>query len=99
MTILPIAPRIVVLGSGAWGTALALTPARNGRSVTIWAHSPEAAKEIVDLRRKFENIQFLPGFELPPEVVVTGENAAVASADIIVSVVPSEFLRSTLARL
>ena len=96
MTILPISPRIVVLGSGAWGTAIALSLARSGRSVTIWAHSPEAAGEIVDAG---ENIQFLPGFKLPPAITVTGDNAAVASSDIIVSVVPSEFLRSTLARL
>jgi glycerol-3-phosphate dehydrogenase (NAD(P)+) len=91
-----MAPKIVVLGSGAWGTALALSLARNGRTVTIWAHSPEAAKEIVDAG---ENIQFLPGFRLPPAITVTGDNAAVAPADIIVSVVPSEFLRSTLSRL
>jgi glycerol-3-phosphate dehydrogenase (NAD(P)+) len=96
MTVLPMAPKIVVLGSGAWGTALALSLSRNGRPVTLWAHSPEAAKEIVDAG---ENIQFLPGFKLPPAITVTGDHAAVAPADIIVSVVPSEFLRSTLARL
>jgi glycerol-3-phosphate dehydrogenase (NAD(P)+) len=96
MTVLPISPRIIVLGSGAWGTAIALSLARNGRSVTLWAHSPEAAKEIIDAG---ENVQFLPGFPLPKEVIVTGDNAAVALADIIVSVVPSEFLRPTMARL
>ena len=96
MTVLPISPRIIVLGSGAWGTALALTLARNGRSVTLWAHSPDAAQEIIDAG---ENLQFLPGFPLPPEVTVTGDNAAVASADIILSVLPSEFLRPTMTRL
>src|SRR5215469_9408430 len=96
MTILPMAPKIVVLGSGAWGTALALSLSRTGRPVTIWAHSPEAAKEIVDAG---ENVQFLPGFKLPPAITVTGDHAAVAPADIIVSVVPSEFLRSTFSRL
>ena len=69
---------------------------RNGRSVTLWAHSPEAAREIVDAG---ENLQFLPGFKLPPAITVTGDHAAIAPADIIVSVVPSEFLRSTLTRL
>src|ERR1700756_545933 len=96
MTILPMAPKIIVLGSGAWGTALALSLARNGRTVTLWAHSPEAAQEIIDAG---ENRQFLPGFPLPPEITVTGDNAAVAHADIILSVVPSDFLRSTMARL
>jgi glycerol-3-phosphate dehydrogenase (NAD(P)+) len=96
MTVLPISPRIVVLGSGAWGTAIALSLVRNGRAVTLWAHSSEAAQEIVDAG---ENKQFLPGFPLPPEITVTGDNAAVARADIVVSVVPSEFLRPTLTRL
>ncbi len=96
MTVLPISPRIVVLGSGAWGTSIALSLARNGRSVTLWAHSPEAAREIVEAG---ENKQFLPGFALPPEITVTGDNATVAHADIVVSVVPSDFLRATFARL
>jgi glycerol-3-phosphate dehydrogenase (NAD(P)+) len=96
MTILPISPRIAVIGSGAWGTAIALSLARTGRSVTLWAHSPAAAKEIKDAG---ENVQFLPAFPIPKQVTVTGDNEAIAHADILVSVVPSEFLRPTLARL
>ncbi len=89
--------RIIVLGSGAWGTAIALSlHRRGGHQVTLWAHSPEAAQEIVAAG---ENTLFLPGFPLPPEIAITGDNAAVASAEIVVSVVPSEFLRPTLARL
>jgi glycerol-3-phosphate dehydrogenase (NAD(P)+) len=89
--------RIVVLGSGAWGTAIAISlDRRGGHQITLWAHSPEAAQEIVDAG---ENTLFLPGFPLPASIAVTGDNAAVADADIVVSVVPSEFLRSTLARL
>jgi glycerol-3-phosphate dehydrogenase (NAD(P)+) len=89
--------RIVVLGSGAWGTALALSlHRRGGHRVTLWAHSPEAAQEIADAG---ENTLFLPGFAIPPEIAITGDNAAVTGADIVVSVVPSEFLRSTLARI
>ncbi|HTX74754.1 MAG TPA: NAD(P)H-dependent glycerol-3-phosphate dehydrogenase [Terracidiphilus sp.] len=96
MTVLPISPRIVVLGAGAWGTAIALSLARNGRQITLWAHTPELAKEIDGAR---ENLQFLPGFALPEAVVVTGDDAAVSHADILFSVIPSEFLRPTMARL
>ena len=89
--------RIAVLGSGAWGTALALSlHRRGGHQITLWAHSPEAAREIAE---PGENTLFLPGFPIPPEIVVTGDNSAVANAEIVVSVVPSEFLRPTLARL
>ncbi|MGA2277191.1 MAG: NAD(P)H-dependent glycerol-3-phosphate dehydrogenase [Terracidiphilus sp.] len=89
--------RIIILGSGAWGTAIALSlHRRGGHRISLWAHSPEFAQEIIDAG---ENKLFLPGFPLPAEIAVTGDNAAVAEAEIVVSVVPSEFLRSTLARI
>ncbi len=89
--------RIFVLGSGAWGTSIALSLARRGgHQVSLWAHSPEAAQEIVDAG---ENKLFLPGFPLPASIAVTGDCAAVSEAEIVVSVVPSEFLRATLSRL
>ena len=96
MTVLPISPRIVVLGAGAWGTALALSLARNGRQVSLWAFTPDLAKEIDDAR---ENVRFLPGFTLPEQIVVTGDDQAVAHADILFSVIPSEFLHATMTRL
>jgi glycerol-3-phosphate dehydrogenase (NAD(P)+) len=89
--------RIFVLGSGAWGTAIALSlHRRGGHQVTLWAHSPEAAQEILDAG---ENRMFFPGFPIPPQIAVSGDCAAVANAEIVVSVVPSEFLRDTLGRI
>jgi glycerol-3-phosphate dehydrogenase (NAD(P)+) len=89
--------RIIVLGSGAWGTALALSfHRRGGHQVSLWAHSPEFAQEIIEAG---ENKLFLPGFPIPAGLTVTGDNAALRDAEIVVSVVPSEFLRSTLARV
>jgi len=96
MTVLPISPRLVVLGAGAWGTAIALSLARNGRAVTLWAHTPELAGEINNAR---ENLQFLPGFKLPESVSVTADDKIIGNADILFSVIPSEFLRPTIARL
>jgi glycerol-3-phosphate dehydrogenase (NAD(P)+) len=96
MTVLPIAPRIVVLGAGAWGTAIALSLARTNRPVTLWAHIPDLARDITNAH---ENVQFLPGFPLPESITVTANDDAVAHADMIFSVIPSEFLRATMARL
>ena len=88
---------IAVLGSGAWGTALALTlHRRGGHDVVLWAHSDEFAQQINDAG---ENTQFLPGFPLPGAITVTGDCAAVAPAEIVVSVIPSEFLRSAFTRI
>ena len=89
--------RIVVLGSGAWGTAIALSLyRRGGHHVTLWSHSADEARQIIAAE---ENILFLPGFPLPSEITVTVDTAAVADAEIVVSVIPSEFLRPTIARI
>ncbi len=89
--------RVAILGSGAWGTAIALSlHRRGGHEITLWAHSPEFAREILDAG---ENKQFLPGFAIPPAIAVTGECAHVSAAEIVVSVIPSEFLRSAFDRI
>jgi glycerol-3-phosphate dehydrogenase (NAD(P)+) len=89
--------RIAVLGSGAWGTAIALSlQRRGGHAVTLWAHSPEFAQQLV---ADGENKQFLPGFPLPQQIQITGDCAAVGDAEIVASVIPSEFLRSTFSRV
>jgi glycerol-3-phosphate dehydrogenase (NAD(P)+) len=89
--------RITVLGSGAWGTAIALSLyRRGGHQVALWAHSSELAQQIINAR---ENTQFLPGIPLPADLTVTGDSAAITAADILVSVIPSEFLRPTMLRI
>jgi glycerol-3-phosphate dehydrogenase (NAD(P)+) len=89
--------RIVVLGAGAWGTAIALSLSRRGgHHVTLWAHNAQEAQVIESAR---ENTLFLPGFPLPDDLAVTAEMTPIESADIVVSVIPSEFLRSTLQRV
>jgi glycerol-3-phosphate dehydrogenase (NAD(P)+) len=89
--------RITVLGSGAWGTAIALAlHRRGGHQVSLWSHSDEEARQI---QAAGENTLFLPGFPLPAEIAVTADITAVARAEIAVSVIPSGFLRPTLARL
>ena len=89
--------RIAILGCGAWGTAIALSlHRRGGHQITLWAHTPELARQILEAQ---ENTQFLPGFPLPPGISVTGDNVAISQAEIVVSVIPSEFLRPTLVRI
>jgi glycerol-3-phosphate dehydrogenase (NAD(P)+) len=89
--------RIVVLGSGAWGTAIALSlHRRGGNHVTLWSHSSDEARQIIDAQ---ENKLFLPGFPLPLELKVTADPEVTRDAETLVSVIPSEFLRPTLARL
>jgi glycerol-3-phosphate dehydrogenase (NAD(P)+) len=89
--------RIAVLGSGAWGTAIALSlDRRGGHQVSLWSHNEEEARQIAAAR---ENVLFLPGFAIPASVAVTADFAAVREAEILVSVIPSQFLRPTFTRL
>jgi len=85
--------KIAIIGGGSWGTALAIALARSSRHhrLAIWAHSPD----IVDLlRTKRINKIYLPGFELPAGVDVTGALAeALASAEIVLGVMPSAHAR------
>jgi glycerol-3-phosphate dehydrogenase (NAD(P)+) len=89
--------RIAILGSGAWGTAIALSLHRRGaHRIALWAHTPELARQILDAG---QNAQFLPGFPIPSAIAVTAGFEAITAADILVSAIPSEFLRPTLLRI
>ena len=90
--------RIAVIGSGAWGTAIALTLAkRGGHEITLWTHTEKICE---DIRALQENAAFLPGFPIPASVRVTADaEEAVNAAEVIVSVVPSEYVRSTYGQM
>jgi glycerol-3-phosphate dehydrogenase (NAD(P)+) len=87
----------VVVGAGAWGTAMACHLARNGRSVSLVPRRPEQAAAIAATR---ENADYLPGLRLPDGVTVTTESSAnFADADVIMLACPAQALRPTVARL
>ncbi len=86
--------KVTVLGAGSWGTTLALVLLGNGHDVTLWAYT----KEQTDLlRERHENPEFLPGIPLPPNLGILNDiEAASDHRDLIVSAVPSQFLRSVI---
>ena len=89
--------RIAVLGTGAWGTALAISLARRGgHQIALWSHSEPLAEQLTETG---ENLQYLPGYTVPFDVRVTADLVeAVSDAEIIVLVTPSEHLRSVLTK-
>jgi len=86
---------ISVLGGGAWGTALALTCARAGRSVTLWEHEPGNAEQLASKRES----KFLPGVRLDDSIKVTRDLGQAARADAILLVVPAQVMRSVCTAL
>src|SRR5688572_24590916 len=86
-----------VLGSGGWGTAVAVLLAQNpAHRVRLWsAHADNAAT----LRAGRENARLLPGVRFPDSLEITGDAAdAVEGADCWVTAIPTAYLRATLAR-
>jgi len=87
--------RIGVIGGGAWGTALAQTAARAGRSVTLWEYDAGNAAWLADKRES----KFLPGVKLHDTIAVTVDLSVVARNDAILLVVPAQAMRATLTAL
>lgn len=88
--------KVAILGDGAWGTALAMVLVERGASVIQWAHSAERAAEIQSGR---ENRRYLPGHRLPDGITVSAEPTCFEHADLIVSAVPSRYLREVVSGL
>ncbi|MCZ8150940.1 MAG: NAD(P)-dependent glycerol-3-phosphate dehydrogenase [Rhodobacteraceae bacterium] len=88
------APRIGIVGAGAFGTALAVTLARDGRAVSLWARDLE---QIAVLGKKRENAARLPGVLLPENVTVTAEINEIRGLDAVVLTLPMQALRGFMA--
>jgi glycerol-3-phosphate dehydrogenase (NAD(P)+) len=89
--------RVTVVGGGAWGTALASHCIRAGLTVRTWIREPELVSAVNEQR---QNTAFLPGIVLPEGMRATGHlDEAVADAEAILVVVPSEFCREIYRRL
>lgn len=82
--------KAAVVGSGAWGTALALCLHRNGHDVALWFHNPEKAAQAAQTRRNPR----LPGILLPAGITVTADPACVAGCPLVVIASPSSPIRS-----
>jgi glycerol-3-phosphate dehydrogenase (NAD(P)+) len=88
--------RIVVVGAGAWGTALAIAVRRAGRTVTLVPRRPDHAAEIAARR---VNEPYLPGCSIDPAIAVTADETCVGDADAVLLAAPAQHLRATLERL
>lgn len=87
--------RSVVVGAGAWGTALAVMLARAGRPTTLCARRAEQLDAFIE---RGENPVYLPGIDFPKELEITDHwSAAVAEAGVIVMAIPSSFARAAMA--
>ncbi len=90
--------KISVIGSGGWGTAIALLLCSNGHSVCLWSYLKEESDR---LKKDRENKEFLPGIPFGDyDITFTSSIEEAASfGEIIVSAVPSKAVRTTARAL
>ncbi len=87
--------RIAVLGSGAFGTSLAILLDARGHEVTLWCRTDETAKQIAVTRES----KHLPGATLAASIALTGDlRGAIADKPIVLAVTPSHGVREVLTQ-
>lgn len=86
---------VAVIGSGSWGTALAIQLHTAGNKVILWSFKEEEATAILS---EHENKEFLPGIKIPSDIVVTYKDEDVSWADMLVFATPSKFTRNMAVR-
>ena len=88
---------IGVIGTGIWGTALALTATRAGNNVLCWAREPEVVESI---NYAHVNKLFLPDIPLPDSIKATPNIAEVFDfADIILLTVSAQYTRIRMQQI
>ncbi len=88
--------KISIVGSGGWGTAVAVMLAKQGHDVLLWSYFKEESEALAKYR---ENKPYLAGVEIPESVRFTYEIADCANTDVIVSATPSQAVRATAKSL
>ena len=87
---------VSVIGSGTWGTALAILLCQNGHQVTLWSALESEVSELANTRIH----KNLPKVRIPDEIAITGDLAcAMQEKDLLVLAVPSVFVRTTCQKM
>src|SRR5215471_5660261 len=88
---------IAIVGAGGWGTALAITMARDERDVRLWAYEPYLVETLIATR---ENPLYLPGVRVPETVCISNSMQEVLTgARLAVIAVPSHVYRQVLSQM
>ena len=82
--------KTAVVGSGAWGTALAIRLCKNGHDVTMWTFEKDLIPQMENERL---NIR-LPGAVLPEGLKISSDYACVKGCKLVVMASPSFPIRS-----
>ena len=87
---------VSVIGAGAFGTALAQLYTQAGHHTVLWAREAELAASLSATR---ENKKYLPGHKLDERLHITNDLARAMQADIILCVIPAQYVRGILKQI
>jgi glycerol-3-phosphate dehydrogenase (NAD(P)+) len=76
--------KITIVGTGSWGTALAISFHNASKHVQLWGRRTELVYELCALRHS----PYLPGTFIPPTLPITSDIEEIATSDIILWAVP-----------
>lgn len=94
---MPGSKKIVVLGGGSFGTAIANFTASNGHDVYQWMRNEEQA---LNTQKSRENARYLPGFTLNENLQVTSDlGLALTGAELVFVSIPSKSFRSVVQQI
>lgn len=83
--------KIVVIGAGGWGTAMASVLSENSHDVSLWTHELDLIDEI---NKYHTNTPYLKGAKIHESIVAVNDNKSIADADVIINAVPTQYIRS-----
>jgi glycerol-3-phosphate dehydrogenase (NAD(P)+) len=89
-------PMVAIVGTGSWGTTLAIMLARHSQPTLLLARTPE---EAAALREAGEHSRFAPGVSFPAGLEIAGSPDALRSARVILLAVPSQTMRANVERI
>lgn len=88
--------KITVLGSGGWGTALAISAFNCGHDVALWSPFEQEVNDLLNFR---ENVKLLPGIKIPYKINITTDINVAENSLISVIACPSVAVRSVANKL
>ena len=83
--------KISVLGSGGWGTALAVLSEKCSHETVLWGKF----KNEIEVINKLRENPLLKGVEIPEKILVTDDSEAIKGSDVVIIATPSFAVEET----
>lgn len=87
--------KIAVIGSGGWGTSLAMLLAENGHKVKIWTKDEDVAEEINHNRT---NEKFLKDVIIPENITAIHNTSELEPCEILINAIPTQYIRESVEK-